>query len=56
MWCAAEKVQTVIHEMSHFKHIGNTNDNAYGESRCINLAQQNFEKAIKTADSVTEHT
>ena len=23
----SEKVQTVIHELSHFKHIGDTNDN-----------------------------
>merc|ERR1711865_935665 len=48
----SEKVQTVIHELSHFNHIGNTNDNAYGESTCINLAQSNFQAAIQTADNV----
>jgi hypothetical protein len=48
----SEKVQTVIHELSHFKHIGDTNDNAYGERTCMNLAQTNYQKAIQTADSV----
>jgi len=48
----SEKVQTVIHELSHFNHVGNTNDNAYGESTCINLAQSNFQAAIQTADNV----
>jgi len=48
----SEKVQTVIHELSHFNHIGNTNDNAYGESTCINLAQTNFQSALQTADNV----
>jgi len=48
----SEKVQTVIHELSHFNHVGDTNDNAYGESTCINLAQSNFQAAIQTADNV----
>jgi len=48
----SEKVQTVIHELSHFNHIGNTNDNAYGESTCMSLAQQDFQRAIQTADNV----
>lgn len=48
----AEKVQTVIHELSHFNHIGGTNDNAYGEKNCIQLAQKDFKRAIKTADNV----
>jgi len=48
----SEKVQTVIHELSHFNHIGGTDDNAYGESTCINLAQQDYQRAIKTADNV----
>jgi len=48
----SEKVQTVIHELSHFNHIGDTNDNAYGESTCINLAQTNFQSALQTADNV----
>merc|ERR1719502_2468843 len=48
----SEKVQTVIHELSHFNHIGDTNDNAYGESTCMSLAQQDFQRAIQTADNV----
>lgn len=47
----SERVQTVLHELSHFNHIGSTNDNAYGERTCINLAQSNFQAALQTADS-----
>jgi hypothetical protein len=47
----AESVQTVIHELSHFANIANTNDNAYGESTCHNLAQTNKVQARKTADT-----
>merc|ERR1712086_96683 len=48
----SEKVQTVVHELSHFNHIGGTNDNAYGESTCQSLAISNPDAAIKTADNV----
>lgn len=50
----AEKVQTVIHELSHFNEIGATNDNAYGEQTCYQLANggsADFAKALTTADT-----
>merc|ERR1711865_227367 len=53
----AEKVQTVIHELSHFDTIGGTNDEADGEEACYNLvngaAASDATKAaaLKTADT-----
>jgi len=47
----AEKVQTVIHELSHFNTIADTNDNAYGEQVCYNLAQNSPELARTSADN-----
>ena len=41
----AESVQTVIHELSHFNHIADTNDNAYGEYTCNMLGQTNYSAA-----------
>merc|ERR1712166_29862 len=48
----SEKVQTVIHELSHFNHIGRTDDLSYGETPGINFAQSNFQAAIRTADNM----
>jgi len=47
----AEKVQTVIHELSHFNTIANTNDNAYGEQTCYDLAQNSPALARTSADN-----
>lgn len=47
-----EKVQTVVHELSHFNHIGNTNDNTYGVASCEALARADSEAAVQTADNV----
>ena len=50
----SEKVQTVIHELSHFDFIGATNDNAYGEQPIYELANgpnADFSKALLTADT-----
>ena len=47
----AEQVQTVIHELSHFDHIADTDDNFYGEQPCYTLGQTNFSGALHTADS-----
>lgn len=48
----SEKVQTLIHELSHFKTIGDTNDNAYGEQTCTQLAQTRPDLAAATADTI----
>jgi peptidyl-Lys metalloendopeptidase len=42
---------TLIHEMSHFDIVGNTDDNAYGQSACRNLADNNPKAATSNADS-----
>ena len=52
----AEKVQTVIHELSHFESIADTNDYingqaAYGEETCYQLAQSNPAGVQTIADS-----
>jgi len=51
----AEKVQTVVHELSHFAHIhgdGGTDDHSYGEHACHQLAQgEDAATALKTADN-----
>jgi peptidyl-Lys metalloendopeptidase len=42
---------TLIHEMSHFDIVANTDDNAYGQSACRNLADNNPKAAVQNADS-----
>jgi len=42
---------TLIHEMSHFDVVGNTDDNAYGQSACRSLAKSNPKAAVANADS-----
>lgn len=45
------KAGTLVHEMSHFTVVANTDDNAYGQSACINLALTDPARAIRNADS-----
>jgi hypothetical protein len=56
-----EKMQTVIHELSHFNHIGinemngfqqGERDLGYGEDTCLNLAKSEPIKAMNNADNV----
>lgn len=42
---------TIIHELSHFDVLGNTDDIVYGQSGAKNLAKTNPSQAIKNADS-----
>jgi len=45
------KAGTLVHEMSHFNVVASTDDNAYGQSACKNLAISNPTKALDNADS-----
>ena len=56
-----EKIQTIIHELSHFDHIGvnemhgyqqGERDMAYGETKCKALAQAAPVQAMNNADNV----
>jgi len=47
-----ERVNTIIHEMSHFRSLGGTNDYAYGESACRSLATSNPNNACRNADNI----
>jgi len=47
-----ERLQTIIHEMSHFNSLGATRDYAYGQSACQNLARTNPAQAAHNADNV----
>jgi peptidyl-Lys metalloendopeptidase len=42
---------TIIHEMSHFNVVAGTDDNAYGQANCRQLAINNPTDAIANADS-----
>jgi peptidyl-Lys metalloendopeptidase len=42
---------TLIHEMSHFNVVAGTDDNAYGQTACRNLARSNPTRALDNADS-----
>lgn len=48
----SERVETVIHEMSHFNSLGGTEDYAYGRSQCKSLAKSNPSRASHNADNV----
>lgn len=41
----------VIHELSHFRNIGNTDDFAYGSQACLGLAKYHPHDAMYNADS-----
>jgi len=47
-----ERVNTIVHEMSHFDTLGGTDDYAYGKSACLNLAKTSPTKASHNADNV----
>jgi len=42
---------TFIHETTHFTVVAGTEDNAYGEDACEQLAKESPEKAVQNADS-----
>jgi len=48
----AERVNTIVHEMSHFSSLGGTNDYAYGKAACMNLARSNPAQASRNADNI----
>jgi len=48
----AERVNTIVHEMSHFSRLCGTDDYAYGQSNCLRLAQTNPNQATRNADNV----
>jgi len=50
----AERVNTIIHEMSHFNAVGNpgTQDYTYGRASCKTLANNNPYQATHNADNV----
>jgi hypothetical protein len=41
----------IIHELSHFKDIGNTDDHTYGQAGCLGLAKKFPKEALFNADS-----
>ncbi|MEO8276568.1 MAG: M35 family metallo-endopeptidase [Thermoanaerobaculia bacterium] len=45
------KAGTLIHEMSHFNVVAGTDDNAYGQNACRNLASGQPALAVQNADS-----
>jgi peptidyl-Lys metalloendopeptidase len=46
-----EAVRTIVHEATHFNDVGATQDYAYGQSSCQNLAKSSPDKAIYNADN-----
>jgi peptidyl-Lys metalloendopeptidase len=45
------KAGTIIHELSHFNVVAATDDNAYGQGACKNLARSSPSQAVDNADS-----
>jgi len=45
------KAGTLVHEMSHFSNIGNTNDVVYGQPGCRRLAIRNPAQTVHNADT-----
>lgn len=45
------KSGTIVHEVSHFSVVAGTQDYAYGQTACRNLANSNPSRAINNADS-----
>jgi peptidyl-Lys metalloendopeptidase len=45
------KAGTLVHEMSHFSVVAGTQDYAYGQTACRNLAISNPTRAVNNADS-----
>jgi len=48
----AERVNTIVHELSHFRSLGATQDYAYGKTNCMNLARSDPARASRNADNV----
>jgi len=49
---ANERVNTIVHEMSHFRPIAGTQDYTYGQANCLSLARQNPNQASRNADNI----
>jgi len=47
----SERARRLVHEESHFNYVGGMDDNCYYPRDCVNLAKQNPDKAVKSADS-----
>lgn len=45
------KADTIVHEVSHFNVVAGTDDHAYGQTSCQNLASTDPGKAIDNADN-----
>jgi len=47
-----ERVNTIVHEMSHFRSLGGTDDYAYGKANCRSLARSDPYSASRNADNI----
>ncbi len=47
---------TVVHELSHFIHVANTEDHCYSRRDCSDMASYDAERAIDNADSYQYYT
>jgi len=47
-----ERVNTIVHEMSHFSTLGDTQDYTYGKPNCLSLATSNAQRASHNADNI----
>jgi len=48
----SERAETIVHEVSHFNRVAGTDDWAYGENACRNLARSNPARAVDNADNM----
>ncbi|WP_342070889.1 M35 family metallo-endopeptidase [Yoonia algicola] len=42
---------TIVHEVSHFLHVADTEDHCYSRTECARMAQRDARRAIENADS-----
>jgi len=49
---AADRGETLVHEVSHFSSIWGTADTTYGRANCQNLARSDPARAVRNADNV----
>ena len=42
---------TIVHELSHFLHVANTEDHCYSRNECTRMARNDARRAINNADS-----
>jgi peptidyl-Lys metalloendopeptidase len=47
-----ERINTIIHEMSHFSNLAGTQDYEYGETACKALAKSSPQRATRNADNI----